>query len=228
MVLKYGPCCRSGFSNSSNSVKDKTMSERFDYVWGSSNNATPLAVSGNSNAVNVFGLERVQFTAEVTDITHPPEVFTAAGNIVTAAGHGLVLGQVFQVSNSGGALPTGLSGSTNYYAIPIDGDTLYVADSYAHAIANTKVTLSSTGSGTNTLTPTSLAGGTITLQSAQANQNGAVLSGTWKDVPNTATSVAATGIFNFPVLNTDFPFYRLRLTGNTAGTLGLVATYSGK
>ena len=57
----------------------------------------------------------------------------------------------FQISNSGGALPTGLAASTNYWCIRVDANTLKVASSYANAIADTEVTFSTDGTGTHTL-----------------------------------------------------------------------------
>lgn len=201
----------------------------FDYLLGNSSNAAPVVVSGNSNPFNAYGLDTAQITAVVTDLTPIAQVFTAAvTDILTAAASGLQLGQVVQVSNSGGALPTGLSASTNYYVIPINGDTFYLATSYNNAIAGTKIDITGAGSGTNTITPTALAGGTATLQSAQASQNGQVIASTWANVASTAQTISGLGVFNFAILNTDFPFYRLAITGNTAGILGLTVTVSGK
>lgn len=206
------------------------MNDQFSYLLGSSSNPDPIAVTGNSAPINAYGLSTGQITATVTDLTPAAAVFTANAttDIMTAANNGFVLGQVVQLSNLGGALPTGLSTSTNYYVIPLNGDTFKLATSYNNAIAGTAIDITTNGTGVQTATPTALAGGTGTLQSAQRDQNGAVIASTWKDVPDTSQTISGLGTFNFPIFNMDFPAYRLKISGNTAGVLGLVVTFSGK
>ena len=72
---------------------------------------------------------------------------------LTLSSHGMIQGDgPFQVSNSGGALPTGLSAATDYWAAVVDTvNTFQVATSHANAIAGTNVTLSDDGTGTQTL-----------------------------------------------------------------------------
>ncbi len=57
-----------------------------------------------------------------------------------------------RVSNSGGALPTGLSAGTDYWVIKISSSTFYLATSAANANAGTNLTISNDGTGTHTLT----------------------------------------------------------------------------
>jgi hypothetical protein len=93
----------------------------------------------------------------ITNTTPAAATFTCAvTNICTQTAHGFLTGLVMQVSNSGGALPTGLSTSTNYYAIPLTANTFSFASSLANAKAGTAVTITGTGSGTQTSTPTTL------------------------------------------------------------------------
>jgi microcystin-dependent protein len=69
---------------------------------------------------------------------------SASSNNATFTGHGLIrTGMKVRVSS--GTL-TGLSSSTDYYAIVIDANTLAFATSYANALAGTKIAIS----GTNT------------------------------------------------------------------------------
>ena len=77
------------------------------------------------------------------------EIFTVspATNFTTEDGP-------FQVSNSGGALPTGLSASTNYYMIYQSDTTFQLATSIINAKYGTELTISDDGSGTNTITLT--------------------------------------------------------------------------
>jgi hypothetical protein len=85
------------------------------------------------------------------------DTFTAANatEILTAVGHGLQTGDgPIRISNSGGALPTGLAAATDYYIIRIDADTFYLAASRALAYAGTNLTFTSDGTGTHTLSDT--------------------------------------------------------------------------
>lgn len=77
--------------------------------------------------------------------------FTASGDVLTSAGHGLATGALVRVSTSG-TLPSGLSAATDYWVIRADADTFELATSRADAEAGTQVTLSSAGSGTHTVT----------------------------------------------------------------------------
>lgn len=82
------------------------------------------------------------------------QTFTAdnATNIFTVVGHGFVTGKgPVLVSNSGGALPTGLSASTWYWPIVIDADTFRLATSRANATYGTAVDISTNGTGTNSI-----------------------------------------------------------------------------
>lgn len=80
--------------------------------------------------------------------------FTAANatETMTATAHGLVTGQgPYQLTNSGGGLPAGLSVLTNYWIIRTGADTFQFASSYANALAGTAVTITTDGTGTHTL-----------------------------------------------------------------------------
>lgn len=62
-------------------------------------------------------------------------------------------------SNSGGALPTGLSALTDYYLVRVSSTTARVATSLANAIAGTVVAYTDAGSGTNTVRIETRSGG---------------------------------------------------------------------
>jgi hypothetical protein len=104
---------------------------------------------------------------------------------ITITAHGYTLGLKGQVTNPG-TLPTGISGSTDYFVIVIDADTIQLADSLAHAQAGTPINITAQGSGTNTFTPTAIAGGTIKLQQSNDNSN-------WADL-GSATNVTADAV----------------------------------
>lgn len=85
-------------------------------------------------------------------------VFTAANateifTLTTALNWNKIDGPV-TVANSGGALPTGISASTNYWIIRISGTTYYMATSRGAAMAGTNLEISSDGTGTNTVSQT--------------------------------------------------------------------------
>jgi hypothetical protein len=74
----------------------------------------------------------------------------AVGDTVSATAHGFVTGQgPFVLSNSGGALPTGLSATQLYYAIRLDANTFQLATSQEAAIKGSYATFSTNGTGTN-------------------------------------------------------------------------------
>jgi len=91
-----------------------------------------------------------------------------ATDIITILAHGFTTGRVGQVSNPG-ALPTGLSASTDYFVIYVSSDTIKLATSLANAQAGTAINITAQGSGTNTFTPTALSGASVTLY--QSNDN---------------------------------------------------------
>jgi hypothetical protein len=74
-------------------------------------------------------------------------------NQINIPGHGFTTGQeppVF-VSNTGGSLPTGLSALTPYWIIAVDANNISLATTLPRALANDAITLSATGSGTDTI-----------------------------------------------------------------------------
>ena len=74
-------------------------------------------------------------------------------NEITLEEHAYVTGDgPVQVTNTGGSLPAGISGGTNYYVRYINADRIKLFSSRANAIANTSpIVLIATGSGINTI-----------------------------------------------------------------------------
>ena len=97
----------------------------------------------------VFSQAGVQFTpgkAETFTVT------IAAPGLVTQANHGLITGQLVQLTTAG-SLPTGLTAATDYYVIRNDQDSFWLATSLANALAGTKITTSGSQNGAHTLSP---------------------------------------------------------------------------
>ena len=79
-----------------------------------------------------------------------------------------ITGTAVTVSNSGGALPTGLSASTTYFVINVSGTTFKLATTLANALSSTAIDI--TGNGTGTQTVTTVPMGTITHQVYDASE----------------------------------------------------------
>lgn len=86
-----------------------------------------------------------------------------AANTVTITAHGQVTGSKGQMTTSS-ALPTGLLTSTDYFIIVVDANTIKFASSLVNAVAGTAITLTSSGVGTQTFTPTTSTGNVIKAQ----------------------------------------------------------------
>jgi len=94
--------------------------------------------------LNVLTQAGATITFASTDVSVP-------NNYVTIANHGLVTGQVVQLTTSG-SLPTGLSLATDYYIIRLSSSTFQFASTLWNASQGTAITMSGAGSGTNTVT----------------------------------------------------------------------------
>jgi hypothetical protein len=93
----------------------------------------------------------------VKALTVADKVFTAEADDekMTAAAHGLLTGDgPFRVSNSGGALPAGLTAGTDYWIEKFDANVFYLCTSKALAAAGTHVSITTDGTGTQTLSDT--------------------------------------------------------------------------
>lgn len=99
------------------------------------------------------------------DATIAAQTFTAdpaTDIITTSSAHGLPTGGVpVRVSNSGGALPTGLSAGVSYLPMIIDATHYKLASSPQNYEAGIAVNITGAGSGTNTATPTVDAAATL-------------------------------------------------------------------
>jgi hypothetical protein len=79
---------------------------------------------------------------------------TASTDELNHTAHGWLTGDgPIQFTNSGGAVPAGISLLTDYYVVKVDADNFKIATSLANALAGTIVDLTSNGTGTTTATP---------------------------------------------------------------------------
>lgn len=90
--------------------------------------------------------------ATTLDSTATPQTFTAVAttDVCTKTSHGFKTGDgPFRVSNSGGALPGGMSSTAFYWVIAIDANTFKWSASRGGAIKGVALDLTSDGTGTN-------------------------------------------------------------------------------
>ncbi len=88
-----------------------------------------------------------------------------AANTISITAHGQVLGSKVQATTSS-ALPTGLLTSTDYFVIVVSSSLIRLASSLANAVAGTAITLTTSGVGTQTLTPVTSASNVIKAQAS--------------------------------------------------------------
>lgn len=109
-----------------------------------------------------------------------------AENYLKKTAHGLATGQLARLTTDG-ALPTGLSTATNYWAIAVSADLLAFGSSLANAQAGTRIDITAIGSGTTTVLKcnidttterfTKAAHGLVTGDAVQASTDGALPTG---------------------------------------------------
>lgn len=86
-----------------------------------------------------------------TYILHGTWTIVTGTEICTMAGHGFTTGNgPVRLTNSGGALPTGLAVNTDYWIARIDANTFYLCASKANAEAATPVPVDVSDDGTGT------------------------------------------------------------------------------
>lgn len=180
-----------------------------------------IVTTAYSDAIDITGVSL--FSAEcVVDVNTPSaKTFTAddASDTFTTAAHGYTTGLKGQASNSGGALPTGLSGATDYFVIVLTSSTFKLATSLANALAGTALTISSNGTGTQTFTPTSIAGANVKLQKSNDGTN-------WAD-EGSSTSITVDANVFLEKADCCFKYLRVAYT-LTAGSLSASNIIVGK
>jgi len=100
-------------------------------------NAADLTTFDASAATNLF-------------LLFPTVAVNIATDVITLATHGLTTGDEVRVTSST-TVPAPLVSGTSYYAIVVTSTTIRLADTYAFALANTFINISTTGAGMHTI-----------------------------------------------------------------------------
>ncbi len=155
-LIGSGPL--SGLRDSGYAVDDVPKSGDFDYLFNKYYRWLQYLDDGQFSGESSFdsdldiGGQLYPFVGKVFTAVNATETFTATA-------HGLQTGDgPVQVSNAGGALPTGLAAATDYWVIKVTANTFKLATSFLNAMAGTNLLISTDGTGTQTLVST---GGTI-------------------------------------------------------------------
>lgn len=140
---------------------------------GAALDAKNLTCASVISAITVGAPTAKTFTVNTTD------------DQLSVSGHGYRTGLKVQVSTTT-TLPSPLLAATDYYVIFYDSATIGLATSQANALSGAAIDLTTTGTGTHTITPTAFAGGALLIQGSNDNVN-------WVTVVTTA--VSASGAF---------------------------------
>ena len=183
------------------------------------------AQSANSSAVTLGHAEGYSIFGTFTVSTPTAKVFAsstdidATANTFTKAAHGVKTGLKGQFSTSS-ALPTGISGGVDYFAIVVDANTLQFATSLINANAGTAVDISTTGTGNQTFTPTAIAGGAAKLQASNDGVN-------YVDVVSSSQNITVTTTLEWEKDRPFYKYFRVALT-LTAGQVTSAFSYLAK
>ena len=159
---------------------------------------------------------------------------TAATDQLAATAHGFGTGSgPLIVTNSGGALPAGLSATTRYWAILVDANTIKLATSRPNAMAGIAVDITGAGTGTHSIARASdmlFASPPKAFSLSPMNANAAAILAEAAQEWRREDGAAATGSSAFHYENTVTgntiaPNPRLRVSGFTALASGQEAKF---
>lgn len=186
---------------------EKTITMSSAYSVGDTSNVIDVGVAGGDS-----------YSATISATVDTPANKTFAStavdtgtDVITLASHGFSTGLKVQISNPG-TLPTGISGTTDYFVIALTSGTFQLASTLNNALAGTTINITAQGSGTNTVEVTALAGGSIKLQQSNDGTN-------YTDL-GSATNITATGLVYLEKDRPTSRYIRLFLT-LTAGHISL-------
>lgn len=179
-----------------------------------------IVTTSNGAAIDVSSVSLFSVQCVVDVNTPVAKTFTADNTTetFTAAAHGFTTGLKTQVSTTV-ALPTGLLVLTDYFVIVVTANTFKLATSLVNAQAGTNLTISTDGTGTQTITPTAIAGANVKLQKSNNATD-------WTD-EGSATNITADANIFLEKADPCFKYMRVSYT-LTAGSLSASNLVIGK
>lgn len=183
-----------------------------DYETLNVNQGTAYSTPRSMNTTSTISVQvKIDVPSAVvfasSDINTTNDTMTKAGAVLWTG----VKGQF----TTSGALPTGISAMTNYWAVVSDlaTGTYKFATSLANALAGTVVDITAAGTGNQTFTPTSIAGGNINFQktnilSASSNTL-STTAADWTDI-ETDTAVTADATVWWAKIGPEYAGWRVR------------------
>jgi hypothetical protein len=115
------------------------------------NSSATSAVSNGDTILTRRGAANLRLGAADTSASATVTITIAAPGVVTWSSHGLTTGSPVVFSTTG-ALPTGITAGTTYYAVVVDANSFQFATSFANAIAATPTVVTTSGSQSGTQT----------------------------------------------------------------------------
>ena len=162
----------------------------------------------NGTSFNLSKVSGYSFQA-VVDVAVPAALGFVDGDVNVATdeidetAHAYVTGLSIDLTTDG-TLPAGLA-AQQYFLIVIDADTYQFALTLSDALAGTQVDITAAaGGGTHTVTPTAIAGATITHQQSNNDSD-------FFDVA-AADSITVDATFVYTATNPQYKFVRLQYT----------------
>lgn len=136
-------------------------------------------------------------------------------NSITITAHPYALGTKVALTTSAADLPAGLT-VTNYWVIPVDVNTIKLAESLALAVAGTAANFTDEGTGTHTLTAATSTTNVLKLQKSNDATN-------WTDISSmTVTIATTTGTSLFEVVDPSYRYLKILYTPS-AGQINLTS-----
>jgi len=119
---------------------------------GSAGATTMPAVAMLVDMLAYYPRNNLTVTGDVATLQATTFTADSATDVITHAAYDIASFSRVRLTNSGGALPTGLSAGVDYWTVAVTATTSRLATSFANAIAGVTVDFSTNGTGTHTIT----------------------------------------------------------------------------
>ncbi len=172
-----------------------------------------IVTTASSTPFKVDRAVTVSVQAAITVNTPVAATFVDGGvntttEVITSTAHGFPTTGLKVRLTTSGVLPGGLALATDYFVIVMSANTLKLASSLVLALAGTPIDITSAaGGGTHTITPTAIAGGSLTLEKSN-NYGLDGVTAQW-DAVETATAISASARAWISKVDPEFHYCRV-------------------